>query len=66
MGFVSFLCQEKMDPLSSSEPEMGHIWFKIHILRSSLSVTKTDGQPQTTNLHIFYRPLILQHTLCIL
>lgn len=62
MGFVSSLYQERMDPLSSSEREMGHIWFKRHILRPSLSVTKTDGQPQTANLRIFYRALILQHT----
>lgn len=39
---------------------MGHIWFKIHISRPSLSVTKTDGQPQT-NLCIFFWALILQH-----
>lgn len=39
---------------------MGHTWFKTHISRSLLSVTKTDGQPQT-NLCIFYGALILQH-----
>lgn len=62
MCFVSFLCQERMDPLSSSEPETDYICFKIYILRPSLSVTKTDGQPQTANLCIFYRAPILQHT----
>jgi len=62
MGFLSLLSQERMDTLSSSEPEMGPVWFKIHILRPSLYATKTDGQPQATNLRIFYRALIRQHT----
>lgn len=39
---------------------MGHIWFKTHISRPQLSVTKTDGQLQT-NLCKFYGALILQH-----
>lgn len=39
---------------------MGHIWFKTHTSRPQLSVTKTDGQPQT-NSCVFYGALILQH-----
>lgn len=62
MCFVSFLCLERMDPLSSSEAEMGQIWFKIHILRSLLFVTKTDRQTQTANLLIVYRAQMHQHT----